>query len=169
MPKGGRDPRKDQVGDNSPPVDDEGSKSWKDAWPFWVALIVVVAAILGVVLSNVLRPAEDRASDSAQVQFAINDVYTARNNVDYGKYKAATCATDVTSGAILPEAEFVAQNRKSVETNGRIVIPEITDVTVTGDRATARVHWHFDKSPDQTQVTSVVVVKDNGDWKVCKA
>ncbi|UEA57617.1 hypothetical protein LK459_13405 [Gordonia otitidis] len=142
-------------------------RTWKDAWPFWIALVVVALAILGVVLSNVLRPAQERASDSGQVQFAINDNYTARNNVDYGKYKESTCAADTSSPSFISGAEFVRQNRTSVESKGRIVIPEITDVTVNGERATARVHWHFDKTPDDEQTTSVVVVKDDGRWKLC--
>ena len=150
-------------------ADDQRPRTWKDAWPFWSALVIVVVAILAVVLSNMLRPAEERASDSGQVQFAINDNYTARNNVDYGKFKQSTCAADTSSSSFISEQEFVSQNRTSVESKGRIVIPEITDVTVNGDRATARVHWHFDKTPDDKQTTSVVVVKDDGTWKLCKS
>ena len=148
-------------------ADEQRPRTWKDAWPFWIALLVVVVAILAVVLSNMLRPAEERASDSGQVQFAINDNYTARNNVDYGKFTQSTCAADTSSTSFISEQEFVSQNRTSVESKGRIVIPEITDVTVNGDRATARVHWHFDKTPDEKQTTSVVVVKDDGTWKLC--
>ena len=148
-------------------ADDQRPRTWKDAWPFWVALVIVVLAILGVVLSNVLRPAEERASDSGQVQFAINDNYTARNNVDYGKYKQTTCAADTSSSSFISEQEFVRQNRTLVESKGRIVIPEITDVAVNGDRATAKVNWHYDKTPDDKQTTSVVVVKDDGTWKLC--
>ncbi|MFT4043241.1 MAG: hypothetical protein QM673_08780 [Gordonia sp. (in: high G+C Gram-positive bacteria)] len=150
-------------------ADTEQPRTWKDAWPFYVALVIVALAALGIWFSHVLRPAADRAGDSAKVQYAVNNIYTARNNLDYAKYRANTCATDVNSGAIASEREFLTQNRHSVQINGVIVIPQITDVTITGGRATARVHWHFEKSPHTTKVNSVVVVKDNGEWKVCKA
>ncbi|GAA1482717.1 hypothetical protein GCM10009624_31570 [Gordonia sinesedis] len=146
----------------------ESAPSWKNAWPFWVALIVVALAVVGLLLSYVWRPAEDRASDSAQVQFAINDVYTARNAVNYGDYRNGHCAADL-AAPDFPSAEaFAAENRDSQKANGLIVIPEITDVTVTGDRATAQVQWHFDKQPDRKQTTSVSVARENGKWKVCK-
>lgn len=141
--------------------------NWKNAWPFWLALIVVALAVVGLILSYVLRPAEDRASDSAQVQFAINDVYTARNAVDYGAYRNGHCAADL-AAPDFPSAEaFATQNRDSQKANGLIVIPEITEVTVTGERATAQVQWHFDKQPDRKQTTSVSVARENGKWKVC--
>lgn len=143
--------------------------SWRKAWPFLVALVVVVAAVGGIVASHIFRPAEDRAGDSAQVQYAINDIYNARNNVDYNAYRDHTCAADRNSTGFPTEAQFTAANQKSREDNGRIVIPEISDVQVSGDRATATVHWHFDKKSDQTQTTKVAAVREDGNWKVCKA
>ncbi|NDZ93423.1 hypothetical protein G3I13_22970 [Streptomyces sp. SID6673] len=142
-------------------------RSWKDAWPVLVALGVVVVAAAGIGISYLIRPADERMSTDAQVQHAINDAYTARNDVDYQKYRSSTCAADVSSAAFPNESTFVDQNRKSFDENGHIVIPEITGITVSGDRARAQVHWHFDDKPDQKQVTDTVVVREDGDWKVC--
>ncbi|WHU47590.1 hypothetical protein QNM97_00800 [Gordonia sp. L191] len=148
--------------------DEPVTPSWRNAWPFWVALVVVVLAAGGIALSYVFRPAEDRASDSAKVQYAINDLYTARNNVDYTAFREHTCGADLNSAGFPSQPEFATQNRQSLETNGRIVIPTISDVTVSGDRATATVHWHFDKKSDQTQTTKVAAIREDGNWKVCK-
>ena len=44
---------------------------------------------------------------------------------------------------------------------------EITELVVDGDRATAKVHWHYDKTPDDVNVVDTIVVRENGEWKVC--
>ncbi|MGC4934677.1 hypothetical protein ACLQ3C_13465 [Gordonia sp. DT30] len=151
-------------------VDDEpAAPSWRKAWPFLVALLVVVLAAAGIGLSYLFRPAQERAGDSAQVQYAINDLYTARNNVDYTAFRDHTCSVDVNSAGFPAQPEFATENRQSLERNGRIVIPEITDLKVSGDRARATVHWHFDKQSDETQTTKVAAVREDGNWKVCKA
>ncbi|MGV9713001.1 Rv0361 family membrane protein [Gordonia sp. NPDC003424] len=147
----------------------DAQRSWKDAWPFLLALIVIVVAAAAIGISHLLRPAEDRMSETARVQHAISDAYTARNNADYAAYRSVTCAAELSSDAFPTESEFVEQNRRSNEQNGHIVIPEITDITVTGDRASAQVHWHFDGKPDEQQVAGTVVVREDGNWKVCKS
>lgn len=158
-----RDARPDS-GDDSP-----AAPSWRNAWPFLAALLVVVLAAGAIGLSYLFRPPSERAGDSAQVQFAINDVYNARNNVDYDAFRNKTCAADRNASSFPSKDQFTAENTTSRETNGRIVIPEISDVTVSGDRATATIHWNFDNKSDQKQTTKVVVLREDGDWKVCKA
>lgn len=162
----------DDLGADDPGAGDVGADaapSWRKVWPFLLALIVVVVAVVGILLSYLIRPAEKRASEPAQVQYAINDFYTARNNLDYAEFRDHTCAADLNASDFPSEAEFTAENQKSLEANGRIVIPEISDVSVSGDRATATVHWQFDKKSDEKQTTNVVVLRENGNWKVCKA
>ncbi|GAB88087.1 Rv0361 family membrane protein [Gordonia rhizosphera] len=163
MAKGPRDQ------DSSRPAgpSDAEPRSWKDAWPFLVALAVVLVGVIWIATSYLMRPADDRMSDGARVQHAIDDLYTARGQLDYASFRAATCAADLASDSFPSETAFLEQNRASLEENGPIVIPEISDITVSGDRATAQVHWHFDDKPDQEQTTDVVVVREDGDWKVC--
>lgn len=137
-------------------------------WPFLAAVVVIVLVVGGVLVSNLLRPSDDRVSDAAQVQYAINDSYTARNSLDYRKYRSVTCAAVVDRDDFPTEHAFVADNQRSRDTFGKILIPEITDVTVDGDRATAQVHWHFEnKGSDAKTVTAAVVVREGDNWKVC--
>ena len=81
-------------------------RSWKDAWPFLVALGVIVIAVVGLGLSYLLRPAEERVTDSTRVQYAINDHYTARNASDYTAYREHTCAADLASPSFITEQVF---------------------------------------------------------------
>lgn len=147
--------------------DADTPRTWKDAWPFLVALGIVVVLAAGIGISYLVRPADERMSDSALVQHAINNAYTARNEVDYAKYRDSVCVADTKASTFPTEEQFVEENRTSMDSNGPIEIPEITDLTVSGDRASAQVHWHFEKSEDKTQVTDTVVVREDGDWKVC--
>lgn len=138
-------------------------------WPFLAAVIVIVLAVGAVLISNVIEPGDEKLTDSAQVQHAINDSYTARNGLDYAKFQSVTCTKVRTAGDFPDESAFVEQNRQSRDQFGKIVIPEITDVVVDGDRATAKVHWNFEKSgSDAKTVTSVVVVREGDEWKVCR-
>ncbi|MFZ2239597.1 MAG: hypothetical protein WAV90_08640 [Gordonia amarae] len=153
---------------NPTPQAPEGdAPSWKAALPFIIAGVVVLVVVIGVLISNAVRPAEDRMSEDAKVQHAINDYYTARNEADFDKYAAANCAAARNAEGFPAKDKFVTDNRKSMDDNGQIKIPEITDLTVNGDRATARVHWHFEKSEDKKNVVDTTVVREDGEWKVC--
>ncbi|MCR5979151.1 hypothetical protein GDN83_15660 [Gordonia jinghuaiqii] len=142
---------------------------WRNAWPFFVAVGVVGIAVLSIVVSNITRPPEERVGDSAQVQYAINDHYTARNGPNYAEYRANTCAADLAAADFVTEEQFVSDNKQSLAENGHIEIPEITDLVVDGDRATATVHWHYDNTPDTENVVETTVVRENGEWKVCSS
>lgn len=148
---------------------EEGPPNWKNAWPFFVAAGLVGLFVLGIVLSSISRPPEDRVSADALVQYAINDQYTARNGPNYAEYRANTCDADLNKVEFVSEARFLAENQASLDANGPIEIPEITDLVVDGDRATAKVHWHYKDKPDDKQVVDTTVVRENGEWKVCSS
>lgn len=151
----------------SPQVPDDDAPSWKAALPFIIAGVVVLVVVIGVLISNAVRPAESRMSDDALVQHAINDYYTARNEADFDKFAAVNCAAVRNAEGFPVRESFVTDNRRSMDDNGQIEIPEITDLTVDGDRASARVHWHFEKSEDKRNVVDTTVVREDGKWKVC--
>jgi hypothetical protein len=43
----------------------------------------------------------------------------------------------------------------------------VKDVRIDGDRATASVTYHFDRTADTTSVSELTVVREDGSWKVC--
>ncbi|GAC01812.1 hypothetical protein GONAM_34_00120 [Gordonia namibiensis NBRC 108229] len=173
--RGAASPRKPALGkagsddDVDAALVEETPPNWKNAWPFFAAAGVVALLALGIVLSNISRPPEDRVSDDALVQYAINDQYTARNGPNYAEYRANTCDADLNKVEFVSEARFLAENQASLDANGPIEIPEITDLVVDGDRATAQVHWHYKNTPDDKKVVDTTVVRENGEWKVCSS
>ena len=59
------------------------------------------------------------------------------------------------------------EQRDSKENQGKRLIDDVTDVVVSGDSATAKVTYQFDKTLDvKTDVKTTFVVED-GAWKVC--
>ncbi|GED99142.1 Rv0361 family membrane protein [Gordonia crocea] len=132
--------------------------------PFLAALAVVVVLIGVILIVQWVRPFSDRISDEDTVRIAVNDHYTARNAVNYDSFRAATCAAKVP-----PRAEFESTNTRSREANGRIVIPQgqIADVTITGDKASATVTWHYEKRATENQKTPTTLIRQDDKWKVC--
>lgn len=131
-------------------------------WPI-VAALAVVAVLVSVILIGVLsRRGPDRSSPDFAVRSAIDAHFSAANALDYNRFAGATCAAKTPS-----QAEFTAVNRRSVEENGAVEIPSITDVVIKGDTATATVHVRHAKKGDATTATPTTLVHQGGNWKVC--
>ena len=69
-------------------------------WPFLVAAAIMVVVLVAIVLMQVLRPAEDRLTDQAQVTHAVNDYYTAQNAINYASYRAVFCSAELDSAGL---------------------------------------------------------------------
>ncbi|MGV0602146.1 nuclear transport factor 2 family protein, partial [Mycolicibacterium pulveris] len=59
--------------------------------------------------------------------------------------------------------------RDSVDSRGERFVDEVTDIKVDGDRARAKVTYHFDKAPDTKSSATMSFVREDGAWKVCSA
>lgn len=143
--------------------DDDPARS---RWPFLAALGVVVVLVVVVVILAVVNPAEDRMSDSARVQFVVNDAYSARNSLNYEQYRNSFCEQELQSPDFPTAAQFADENRVARDEHGQLVIPSM-DVDVAGDTADVTVHWHREDTPDDEQQTALTVVRRGDDWKVC--
>lgn len=145
------------------PQDDPGLKA---AWPFIVAVVIVLLVIGGVVASQLLRPADDRLPDNAAVQHAINDYYTAKNAINYTAFREATCSRVVDGGSFPTDEAFRSAAQSTRDSKGKIMVTTIADISVSGTSATASMTWRYEKDPRQT-TQSVPLVKDADTWKVC--
>ncbi|MFT4087506.1 MAG: hypothetical protein QM658_10195 [Gordonia sp. (in: high G+C Gram-positive bacteria)] len=149
----------DDYGDTEP-------RTWRDALPFFLAVAVVLILVGGVLLVAFVFPSSDRTSDSARVQYVVNDVYTARNSLNYQQYRASFCDRDVSAPDFPQQAAFVKQNRDDRDKLGQLHVPKM-DVTVDGDTAKVDVHSYRGSDESKSTVTTMTVVKQGDDWKVC--
>ena len=65
------------------------------------------------------------------------------------------------------EGQVLADQRQTKSAKGNRFVDDVKDFAVTGDRATATVVYHFQKSPDDKVSTPMTFVRENGDWTVC--
>lgn len=135
-------------------------------WPFLVAATIMVVVLIAIVLMQVLRPAEERLTDQAKVTRVVNDYYTAQNAINYTSYRAVFCSAELNSADFPTQEAFTNENRDARDADGKIEVSNISETVVNGDRATANVHW-FREHKSETKITPIVLVNEDGNWKVC--
>ncbi|MCK0439434.1 hypothetical protein MUG78_08165 [Gordonia alkaliphila] len=140
----------------------------RSRWPFMVALGFVVLLVAGIAGVALIDPPAERLSDSAQVQHAVNDAFTARNSLNYEQYREAHCEADRQAADFPTAAEFADENRAARTEHGQIVIPDMA-VEMQGDVAAVQVNWHREDTPDEKQTTDLTVIRQGDEWKVCNA
>jgi len=128
--------------------------------PILIALGVAVIVLIAFGISWLVRG--DGLSDDQRVGRAAvgqNDALQRENYPDFRRY---TCVAQ--QGA---EAEVVARQQQSKSTHGARFVDDVTAVKTDGDRATATVVYHFEKTPDKRIESPMTFVREDGDWKVC--
>ncbi|WP_328858958.1 hypothetical protein OG579_09705 [Williamsia herbipolensis] len=154
----------------SPSIDPGASDDpgWKAAWPFLVAVVIVVLAVGTIALFHVIKPGSERLTESAKVTRAINDYYTAKNAVNYDQFRTLSCPADLLQPSFPTADAFEKSGQASRAEHGTITITDITETAVTGSSATANMHWRYTKNP-KDEVLPITLVKSSEDWKVCGA
>ncbi|MCF8571100.1 hypothetical protein L5G32_12560 [Gordonia sp. HY002] len=158
--------RPDPAAQDDLPNSEHEPRSWRAALPFLIAFGLIIIVIAWIALSHLIRPSEERVSEDTKVQYVVNDLYSARNSLNYDLYRGAQCEANVASKDFPTAAQFAEANRGPLERDGKIVVPEM-DVEVTGSRAAVTVHAHRENTEDKKTTTDVTVVKQGEDWKVC--
>lgn len=156
----------DPAPQDDPPNPEHEPRSWRAALPFIIAFVLIVVVVAWIALSHLVRPSEERVSEDTKVQYVVNDLYSARNSLNYDLYRSAQCEANVASKDFPTAAQFAEANRGPLERDGKVVVPEM-DVEVTGSRAAVTVHEHRENTEDKKTTTDLIVVKQGDDWKVC--
>jgi hypothetical protein len=128
--------------------------------PFLGALAIIVLVLIAIAVANIVG--HDSVPEDQQVGTAAvgqNDALQRQNYADFRRY---TCA-----GEQGKEADVLARQRDSVARRGARFVDDVTHVAIDGDRATATVTYHFDKSPDQKMPVQTTFEREGGAWKVC--
>lgn len=130
------------------------------AAPFLIALTIFVLVVIAIWLLNLFddrgEPADQQVARAAVGQ---NDALQRQN---YSDFRGYTCPAHTGD-----EAEVLAAQRDSVAQRGERFVDDVTDVAIDGDRATAKVTYHFDKAPDDKKVLDMTFIRDGDAWKVC--
>ena len=128
--------------------------------PFLGALAIIVLVVIAIWLFSIFGsddvPADQQVGRAAVAQ---NDALQRANYADFRGY---TCRDK--QGV---EADVLARQRDSVAKRGERYVDDVTDIKVDGDRATAKVTYHFDKAPDTKTGVAMTFVREDGAWKVC--
>ncbi|WKG04295.1 lumazine-binding protein [Mycolicibacterium sp. HK-90] len=130
--------------------------------PFLGALAVIVLAVIVVVLLNTFGG--DGRSEEQKVTLAAVGQNDALQRENFREFSDYTCTAQRGT-----EADFIARQRDSVVTKGARYVDDVTAVRIEGDRATATVVYHFDKTPDTKVNTETAFVREDGAWRVCSS
>lgn len=141
----------------SSPEPPEGSAT---ATPILVAVGLAVLAVVAVIGLRALRGDEVRAE--AGVGRAVVGQNDALQREDYGDFRRFTCTGEQGS-----ETAVLAAQRLSADAKGARFVDDVRAVTAEGDRASATVVYHFEKSADDKITTTMSFIRENGEWKVC--
>jgi hypothetical protein len=128
--------------------------------PFLGALAIIALVVIAIVLFNVFG--DDEPPADQQVGRAAVGQNDALQRHDYADFRTYTCRDQ--QGV---EADVLARQRDSVAKRGERFVDDVTDIKVDGDRATAKVTYHFDKAPDARTGVGMTFVREDGAWKVC--
>lgn len=130
------------------------------AAPFLGALAIISIVVIAIALVNYFS--DDELSPQQQIVRAAVAQNDALQKENYADFRSNTCRSEQGT-----EAEVLAEQRDSKEKQGKRLIDDVTDVVVSGDSATAKVTYQFDKTPDvKTDVKTTFALED-GAWKVC--
>lgn len=130
------------------------------AVPFLIALGIIVLVVIGIWLVNLVEGDEPTPEQLiGRAAAAQND---ALQRADYSDFQEYTCRAEHAT-----EAEVLERQRTSSAEQGARFLDGVSDVAVDGDRATATVTYHFDKSEDDKFGVPTTFVREDGAWKVC--
>ena len=137
------------------PDDNRGS-----LMPVIAAVTIVAVALIAIWVLRMFRG--DVQPDEDLVGTAIVGQNDALQRGNYADFQTFTCVSEQGT-----EAGVLADQRQSATAKGARFVDDVTGIAVTGDRATATVVYHFERSPDAKISSPMTFLRENDRWKVC--
>jgi hypothetical protein len=128
--------------------------------PFAGALAIIVLVVIGIFAFNSCSPADP--SPEQQVGQAIVGQNDALQRQDFAAFQGFTCR----AAQGTPE-DFLATQRDSVSGHGERYVDDVADITIDGERATAKATYSFASDRDAKTTSDVALVHEDDAWKVC--
>lgn len=129
------------------------------------APLLIALALVGLALAVVfgLRACRgEEISAEAGIGRAAIGQNDALQRLSYPDFRTFTCVAEQGS-----EDAVLAAQRKSAEAKGARYVDDVRDFAAEGDRATATVVYHFDKSADDKVTVPMTFAREGGQWRVC--
>lgn len=142
--------------------DDPAADDGATPWPFIGALAVGLVTLLGVGALTLAN--RDRDTETDRVVRAVLGQNDALQRLDYADFRANTCARDAGT-----EAQVLDRQRTSVAAKGGRYVGNVTDVSMSGDTASATVTYYFERNRDDKTDVRTALVREDGAWRVCTA
>lgn len=131
--------------------------------PFLAALAVIVVLVVIVAVLNAIGVfGRNDPTPEQLVRTAVVGQNDGLQRKDYARFSTYTCKAQVGT-----EADVLGKQEVSAAKNGQRYVDEVRDITFDGQKATAVLVYHFDKTPDQKPTAPVALVNEGGAWKVC--
>jgi hypothetical protein len=128
--------------------------------PFLGALAIVVLIVIGIAVANSFGG--DGPAPEQDVSRAVVGQNDALQRQSYSGFRDFTCRAAQGS-----ESDFLDRQRDSVAKNGERYVDGVREVRIDGDRAVAKVTYHFGKTPEATSGAELTLAREDGTWKVC--
>ncbi|NKS52920.1 hypothetical protein GS500_06835 [Rhodococcus hoagii] len=139
------------MSDEHAPVDDPSRTTAK---PFILAVSIVAILMIGIVVSALLRPADESRSDADRLNASATDFVRASNNADAEALDRMVC-------------DGFAEDRSPIAgREGEVVVEALDNAVVDGDSATADVRISAKDDKGATTSTWTFVLGDDR-WLVC--
>ena len=140
----------------------ESGKNRSSLLPILSALAVLAVALAAFWVLR-LMPGGGQPDDT-RVGLAAVGHNDALQRGDYADFRTFTCIAEQGT-----ESGVLGDQRQSVNARGARFVDDVTEISVSGDRATATVVYHFEKAPEDKIATPTTFVRENGQWTVCSA
>lgn len=127
-----------------------------------IAIAAAIVAVALAVMWGLRFFRSDEVPDDGLVGLAVVAQNDALQRENYADFRSYTCIAQQGT-----ETQVLADQRASKSAKGNRFIDDVKDFVGAGDRATATVVYHFEKSTDAKLSTPMTFVRENGDWKVC--
>ncbi|MRH88927.1 hypothetical protein GFY24_15985 [Nocardia sp. SYP-A9097] len=134
--------------------------------PLLVGLAVAAVVVVGGgIATAVSLSGKDSPSDSQRIDSAIHDFYGTLSSKGPAVAVTKACTADRAEYDALPASQKAAAEQGRME----IRIVGVDQITVTGDRATAKMVGALSVpgSDDKTTTATEHLRKEEGAWKVC--
>jgi hypothetical protein len=140
--------------------DQDDQQDRPTAAPFLGALVIIVIVITAIFVLN----RHSDGGDPELIGTAVSGQNDALQRQDYQDFVKYTCKEQQGT-----QDDVLARQRNSAATRGERYVDGVGNVVVTGDRATAKATYHFNNAPDTLVGADLVLVREDGSWKICSA